>query len=279
MGSDGPLGNDRWNSLCLEVKRLVAEHHRGTNFSEDFAVDRICSAFEKLQQQQWGHNKNAASENSDVPKKSSVESSKSGDGGNLVNVRVELAMEEHKLRILQTRTDEVLLQITRASEMNEELKQELEAEKAGRRRESEEQAQQWKEVALKTHRCLANLRAKEQEATQLRLALCKVGNISEACETLIKNLQIELDMARDEKLEARRELDKLSSESCCVETEILGLLAGHRPAAVNKPDILPEQPNTRAVACEFSTSTPKAMALNSLLRTHEKKTGWGSQLH
>merc|ERR1719210_2366915 len=109
-------------------------------------------------------------------------------------------MEEHRLRILQTKTDETRLQITRASEIHEELKEELEAEKAGRRQESEGQAQQWKEVTLKTHRCLANLRAKEQETTQLRLALYKVGNISEACETLIKNLQIELDMARDEKL-------------------------------------------------------------------------------
>merc|ERR1712217_295749 len=104
-------------------------------------------------------------------------------------------MEEQRLRIQQAKIDEARGQIKQAQESRTTLEQELEAEEAGRKEASEGQTKQWRDAALKTHLCLASVRAKEQEAAQLRAALSQPTNIAEAFATLVKKLQTELEQA------------------------------------------------------------------------------------
>ncbi|CAK0889723.1 unnamed protein product [Prorocentrum cordatum] len=179
-----------WESLNQEVERLTAGRRRGVNFSEDFAVDRVRAALAKLHQQHCRQGEGggalagaaaARGEAGDplalLPRRPSAGAR--GQVEDLVGLRIELAMEEQRSLMQRAKIDEARMQIARATEQRDCLKQELAVEEAGRRSASEVQASQWREAALRTHLCLASLRAKEQEISQLQATLSKPGGAAE----------------------------------------------------------------------------------------------------
>merc|ERR1712060_1009422 len=130
-------------------------------------------------------------------------------------------MEEQRLRIQQAKIDEARLQIMQTQRAKAALEKELEVEEAGRKEASEGQTKQWRDAALKTHLCLASVRAKEQEAAQLRAALSKPDSISEAFATLVKKLQTELEQANSEASDAQREVERVTQDIASMEGRTL----------------------------------------------------------
>lgn len=204
-----------WEQLIGEVERLSSERPRGVNFSEDFAVDRVRAAISKLRQQ---HDR-PESEDQRHAQGDATDSAKPHitSTEELVGYRVELAMEEQRLRIQQTKIDEARQQIKEHQASRATLERELQTEEAGRKEASDGQTKQWRDAALKTHLCLASVRAKDQEATQLRAALSQPEKLSDALDVLVKKLQGELDQANVDAAEAKRDLDKLNLELAEVE--------------------------------------------------------------
>mmetsp|Transcript_82162 Transcript_82162/g.177449 ORF Transcript_82162/g.177449 Transcript_82162/m.177449 type:complete len:257 (+) Transcript_82162:2-772(+) len=148
---------DLWDELEHEVERLTVGRPRGINFSEDFAVDRVCAALAKLRQRHCVKPDRAADGLAGAR----------GRQEDLVGLRVELAMEEQRLRIQQAKIAEARLLASQAQEQRGKLEAELAAEEADRRGGSENQAAnlQWRESALKAQLGLAGLR---QEADAAR---------------------------------------------------------------------------------------------------------------
>jgi len=208
MGGNDPT-SDLWGSLAQEVERLTSGRARGVNFSEDFAVDRVCAAIAKLRQR---HERRGTASSGDVSRSRSEQdpSRPRASGGGveeLVSLRVELAMEEQRMRIKQGKLDGARSQIKHAREERDELQEELQSEEAGRRQTSEGQARQWRDAAFRTHLCLANLQAKEQEVSQLQAALQRPAHLAEAWENLVKNLK--RGFRRGSKRQARTSTDPL----------------------------------------------------------------------
>lgn len=190
-----------WGVLKTEVDRLTTQRPRGVNFSEDFAVDRVCAALAKLQQRYGAGRPGGAC--SAVP----------AGSGELAVLQVELRTEEQRLSIQQAKIDEARLAAEQARFIRTELENELEQEETMRRRANEAQAKQWREAALKTHLCLASIRAKEQERAQLQTAVSTPQtSLGEVRDGIVKKMQAELDKMRGEEVASRRELEEVATE-------------------------------------------------------------------
>jgi len=207
------LDGNLWDVLRAEVDRLTSQRPRGVNFSEDFAVDRVCAALDKLQQSCGaGHLVTPAVD--------------SAGGGELRTLRAELACEEQRLAHQQAKIDEARIEIEQAKLHRAQLESELDAEETRRRRANEAQAKQWREAALRTHLCLASIRAKEQERTQLQaVASTPPSGLVEVREGILKKMQAEVEKMKEEVVTIRRELEEICLERTNLEIGARGIAA------------------------------------------------------
>ncbi|CAE8684977.1 unnamed protein product [Polarella glacialis] len=202
MGEEAGEAAELWETVASEVHRLNVGHKRGINFSQDFAIDRVCDCIEKLRQKH-------------VPSPSV--------GGNLggveelVGLRVELAMEEQRIRLQKAKIEEARTQIRFAGESRTELEAELAAEQAARLGGSEEQARSWRESSADSRKRLSALRSKEEEVAFLEDALRRPGVLRESWCGVAAKLEAEIAIAKADADTAARRCETLASELARVE--------------------------------------------------------------
>jgi len=248
MNGDAPLSTaSLWRDLLQEVERLSANRPRGVNYSEDFAVDRACAALAKLE-------RNYASAGDASPDRS------------------EPTGDTQRSAAQQAKLDAAREQVAKARATRDQLAKQLEEEERGRRASSESQVSQWRDATLKTHACSASLRAKELERSQLEQALSSPSmNLSEVWEGVMQKLQAELETARNEAAEARRELQRLVDETSRVEAAAAGHGIGAQssqpaPGGPQRASLGALSSSVRSVGAEAATTPRPSETLGGLLR-------------
>eukprot|EP00928_Gymnodinium_smaydae_P081680 TRINITY_DN65155_c0_g1_i1.p1 TRINITY_DN65155_c0_g1~~TRINITY_DN65155_c0_g1_i1.p1 ORF type:complete len:257 (-),score=80.83 TRINITY_DN65155_c0_g1_i1:162-932(-) len=160
-GGDGNgCGPVAWADVDSQLGALAASHIRGTSYLQDFAADRICSAFERLRR----------ARDVDVAPRSSSGGAWDALLTQLVDARVDLAAKEQLQRVREARREALRRENECAREAQRNLEAELQRATEECRRLRDEGARQRKEVGLRTQLCQARLRSLQKEATDLRAA-------------------------------------------------------------------------------------------------------------
>eukprot|EP00933_Yihiella_yeosuensis_P042468 TRINITY_DN37067_c0_g1_i2.p1 TRINITY_DN37067_c0_g1~~TRINITY_DN37067_c0_g1_i2.p1 ORF type:complete len:503 (+),score=75.16 TRINITY_DN37067_c0_g1_i2:44-1552(+) len=208
MAGDQSTSTELWNTIASEVARSTASRKRGVNYSEDFAVDKVCATLDKLRQM---HEETMAQH----------DNARSGSVEEAVGLRAGLAMDEQRVKLQQRKMEEAQQQVRDAVTRRRDLLRELEAVEIARKQLGDEQAKQWRESASSSRLRLANLRAKEQEAAQLEEALSRPHDAfsTDASYERVR-LESELRSAKAEAASSARDTEALVAERMHLERQM-----------------------------------------------------------